>query len=235
LTVAPALSEEDGGHQAGGSMELVIGDKNLSSWSMRPWLVLKRAGAEFTETVVRLNQPDSPANLAIASPSSLVPVLKDGDLVVWDSLAISEYVAERFPDAALWPADPQKRALARCASAEMHAGFRSLRGECPMDLAKREHKTLTPITQTDVKRVVRLWGDLRRRHGSGGDFLLGGWSIADAFFTPVATRFRTYGVLLSDFGDDGTAGEYAEALLQQPDFQAWERAALEEVGVSVVA
>ena len=211
-------------------MELVIGDKNWSSWSMRPWLALKRAGADFTETVVRLNQPDSPANLAIASPSSLVPVLKDRDLVLWDSLAICEYAAERFPQARLWSDDPTKRALARAAAAEMHAGFRSLRGECPMDLARREHKTLTPITQTDVKRVVRLWGDLRRRWRDDGPFLAGEWSIADAFFTPVATRFRTYGILPSDHGDDGTAGEYAETLLQQPEFLEWERAALDDVG-----
>ena len=215
-------------------MELVIGDKNWSSWSMRPWLTLKRAGAEFTETLVRLNQPDTPANLALATPSGLVPALKDGELTLWDSLAICEYAAERFPQARLWPEDPAKRALARAAAAEMHAGFRSLRGECPMDLAKREHRTLTPITQTDVRRVARLWGELRRRFRDDGPFLVGEWSIADAFFTPVATRFRTYGILLSDHGDDGTGGEYAEVLLQQPEFIEWERAALEDVASSPV-
>ena len=211
-------------------MELVIGDKNWSSWSMRPWLALRRAGAEFTETVVRLNRPDSPANLAVASPSAQVPVLKDGELTLWDSLAICEYVAERFPQARLWPEERARRALARVAAAEMHSGFRSLRGECPMDLVRREHKTLTPITQTDVKRVVRLWAELRRRFREDGPFLVGEWSIADAFFTPVATRFRTYGILLSDHGDDGTAGEYAEVLLQQPEFLEWEQAAVEDVG-----
>ena len=211
-------------------MELVIGDKNWSSWSMRAWLVLKRAGAEFSETLVRLNQPDSPANLGASSPSAQVPVLRDGDLTVWDSLAISEYAAERFPEARLWPQDRTKRALARAAAAEMHAGFRSLRGECPMDLERREHRTLTPLTQADVKRVVRLWADLRRRFGGDGPFLVGDWSIADAFFTPVATRFRTYGILLSDYGDAGAAGEYAEVLLEQPEFLEWERAALEDVG-----
>ena len=210
-------------------MELVIGDKNWSSWSMRPWLVLTRAGADFTETLVRLNRPDSPANLAVASPSAQVPVLKDGDLTLWDSLAISEFAAERFPQARLWPDDRTRRALARAAAAEMHAGFRSLRGECPMDLVRREHKTLTPITQTDVKRVVRLWTELRRRFRDDGPFLAGDWSIADAFFTPVATRFRTYGILPSDHGDDGTAGEYAELLLQQPEFLEWEQAAIEDV------
>jgi glutathione S-transferase len=210
-------------------MQLIIGDKNWSSWSMRPWLVLRRAGAEFEERLVRLNRPDTPAALAEATPAGLVPTLKDGDLTLWDSLAISEYAAERFPDARLWPADPERRALARSAAAEMHSGFRSLRGELPMDLAKREHRTLTPITQEDVRRVVRLWNSLRRRYAEG-PFLVGEWSIADAFFTPVATRFRSYGVMLSDHGDDGTAGAYAQVLLEQPEFLEWERGALEDVG-----
>jgi glutathione S-transferase len=209
-------------------MELIIGNKNWSSWSMRPWLVLQRAGGQFEERLVRLNRTDTPGALAEGSPSGMVPVLKDGELTIWDSLAICEYLAERFPDARLWPADPARRALARAAAAEMHAGFRSLRGELPMDLGKREHRTLTPITQDDVRRVVRLWNSLLRRYGDGG-FLVGEWSIADAFFTPVATRFRSYGVMLTDFGDDGTAGAYAERLLEQPDFRAWEQAALAEV------
>ncbi len=109
----------------------------------------------------------------------------------------------------------------------MHAGFRSLRGELPMDLSTRIHKTVTPITETDIRRVTRLWTELRQQ-AEGGPFLLGRWSIADAFYTPVATRFRTYGVLLSDYGDDGTAGEYAEALLREPEFLQWEREALDE-------
>jgi glutathione S-transferase len=213
-------------------MELVIGDKTLSSWSMRPWLVLKRAGAEFTETLVRLDRPETPAQLALHSPTGQVPVLKDGELTVWDSLAICEYVAERFPQAQLWPADPTARALARCAAAEMHAGFRSLRGELPMNLARREHKTITPITEQDIRRVTRLWTELRRRSAAGGPFLLGAWSIADAFFTPVATRFRSYGVHLSDYGDAGEAGTYAEALLAEPEFLEWERGALEEQAVA---
>ena len=208
-------------------MELIIGDRNWSSWSLRAWLVLKRARADFSERLVRLNRPETPAALAEVSPSGLAPALKDGELTIWDSLAISEYAAERFPEARLWPADRARRALARSATAEMHAGFRSLRGELPMDLARREHKTLTPLTQDDVRRVVRLWCGLRRRFGDG-PFLVGEWSIADAFFTPVATRFRTYGVMLSDHGDDGSAGAYAEALLEQPDFLEWERGALEE-------
>ena len=209
-------------------MELIIGNKNWSTWSMRAWLTLKRAGAEFSERMIPLNRPDTPAALAEVSPAGMVPVLKDGDLVVWDSLAICEYAADRFPQARLWPEDAARRALARAAAAEMHGGFRSLRGELPMDLARREHRSLTPLTQDEVRRIVRLWGDLRRRFGDG-PFLVGDWSIADAFFTPVATRFRTYGVMLSDYGDDGTAGAYAERLLEQPEFVEWERAALAEV------
>jgi glutathione S-transferase len=183
--------------------------------------VLKRAGAEFTETMVRLNRPETPAALALASPSGLVPALKVGELTLWDSLAISEYAAERFPQARLWPEDPIARALARAAACEMHAGFRSLRGELPMDLSRREHRTITPITETDIRRVTRLWTELRPRFAGEGPFLVGGWSIADAFFTPVATRFRSYGVHLSDYGDAGEA-------LAEPEFLEWERGALEE-------
>lgn len=207
-------------------MEIVVGTKKWSTWSMRPWLALRRTGEPFTETVVELRQADGRSEAAILkhSPSGLVPCLKDGDLVIWDSLAICEYLAERFPKAGLWPEDPAPRALGRAAAAEMHAGFHSLRGECPMalDLAPRVH-AISAATQKDVRRLVRLWSDLLGR--SGGPFLVGGWSIADAFFTPVATRLRTYGIHLSDFGDTGQAGEYAERLLEEPEFLEWEAAA----------
>jgi glutathione S-transferase len=207
-------------------MELVIGTKKWSTWSMRPWLALKRTGAPFTETVVELRQQDGRSEAAIAkhSPSGQVPVLKDGDLVIWDSLAICEHLAERFPEAALWPADPARRALGRAAAAEMHAGFHSLRGECPMalDEAPRVH-AVSAATQKDVRRLVKLWSDLVGRFG--GPFLLGEWSIADAFYTPAATRLRTYGIHPSDFGDVGPAGSYAERLMETPEFLEWEAAA----------
>lgn len=207
-------------------MELLIGDKVWSSWSMRPWLVIKRTGAAFTESYVKLHAVETQFNArAAGSPTGMVPVLKDGDLVVWDSLAICEYLAERFPAAKLWPTDSAARALGRSAAAEMHAGFHSLRGELAMDLARREKTTLVPSTETDVRRVVDLWSSLLKRFG--GPWLLGpDWSIADAFFTPVATRFRSYGVMVSDFGDSGAAGEYAERLLETPEFLEWEREAL---------
>lgn len=206
-------------------MELVIGTKTWSTWSLRPWLALKRTGAPFTETLVQLREVEtSTAEILKHSPSGLVPVLKDGDLTVWDSLAICEYLAERFPEAKLWPADPADRALARAAASEMHSGFGSLRGECPMDLSLRTVAELSPATQANIRRIVELWSGLLER--SGGPFLLGDWGIVDAFFTPVATRFRSYGVHLSDYGDAGEAGRYAERLLETPEFLEWERDAL---------
>lgn len=206
-------------------MEIVIGTKNWSTWSMRPWLALKRTGAPFTETLVQLREAErTEAAIAPHSPSKLVPVLKDGEAVVWDSLAICEYLAERYPAAGLWPADPVARAVGRSAAAEMHSGFASLRGECPMDLALREVADLSEATQKNVRRIVEVWNDLLARFG--GPYLLGEWSIADAFYTPVATRFRSYGVHPSDYGDAGPAGEYMQRLLQTPEFLEWERDAL---------
>ncbi len=212
-------------------MELLIGDKVWSSWSMRPWLVLKHTGAPFTETLIRLRRETSEevriAATAAGSPTGMVPVLKDGAVTVWDSLAISEYLAERFPAAGLWPADPAARAAGRAAAAEMHSGFASLRGECPMDLTRSEAATLTPATEDNVRRIVALWRDLLKRFG--GPFLLGeAWSIADGFYTPVASRFRSYHVHLSDHGDDGSAGAYANRLLETPEYLAWEDGALND-------
>lgn len=208
-------------------MELIIGTKTWSTWSLRPWLALKRSGLPFTETLVPLREVGVTEALAKVSPSAKVPVLKDGDLVIWDSLAICEYAAERAPGAGLWPADPAVRAVARAAAAEMHSGFQSLRGECPMDIKIREHLAVSEATAGDIRRIVRLWNELRAAHGAGGPFLFGErFTIADAFYTPVATRFRTYGIRLSDFGDTGAAGAYAEALLETPEFLQWEREAL---------
>ena len=208
-------------------MEILIGDKNISSWSMRPWLALKRLGQPFGETLVTLREPDTSAKLQAYSPSGQVPVLRDGDLAVWDSLAICEYLNDRFPGARLWSADLAARASGRAAVAQMHSSFASLRGECPMDLtAEPEVIELTEATAGDVRKMVRLW--TRLMDASGGPFLLGGWSIADAYFTPVATRFRTYAVPLEDFGDDGRCARYAGLLLQQPEFLEWERLAKAE-------
>jgi glutathione S-transferase len=211
-------------------MELIIGTKAWSTWSMRPWLALKKTGAAFEETLIALRQENMASAAAITahSPSGLVPFLRDGPrdggVAIGDSLAICEYLAERFPAAGLWPADPVARACARAAAAEMHSGFQALRAECPMDLAAPVGTVeLSEACAKDVRRIVALWGGLLARFG--GPWLGGAeWGIADAFFTPVATRFRTYGVQLSAFGDDGLAGAYAARLLARPEFRAWEAA-----------
>lgn len=210
-------------------MELVVGTKRWSTWSMRPWLALRHAGADFTETVVPLRRDvETAAAIAPHSPSGHVPVLKDGAVTVWDSLAICEYLAERFPEARLWPDDPVARAMARAAAAEMHSGFASLRGECPMALDEAPRAVaVSEATQANVRRIVRLWNDMLHRFG--GPFLAGtGWTIADAFYTPVATRFRTYGIHPSDYGDAGGAGAYGQRLLETPAFLEWEAAAVRE-------
>ena len=202
-------------------LELVIGSKRWSSWSMRPWLALKRTGAPFHERLIRLYQADGETRAQILphSPSGRVPALKTGTIVVPESLAICEYLAEAFPEAKLWPEDSDLRALGRGAASEMHAGFRALRLECPMDLARPvEAIELSDEAKADIARVRALWTDLLGR--SGGPFLLGEWSIADAFFTPVATRFRTYAV------EPGTPAlaTYMERLLTWPAFLEWEAA-----------
>lgn len=204
-------------------MELVIGTKAWSSWSMRPWLVLKHAGVPFTETLVPLRRNTAAPEIARHSPSGRVPVLKFDGWTVWDSLAICEYVADRYPEAVLWPADPVQRAVARSATAEMHSGFSALRSECPMDLALRTQVELSEATGADVRRITALWRELRRDAEGTGAFLFGEWGIVDAFYTPVATRFRSYGVDLAAYGDeDGTAQTYADALLATPDYLEWE-------------
>jgi glutathione S-transferase len=208
-------------------MELVIGTKAWSTWSMRPWLVLTRTGAPFTETLVELRQENNASAEAIRrhSATGLVPVLKEGDLAICDSLAICEHLAERFPDARLWPADPAARALARSAASEMHAGFASLRSECPMDLnAPVRPVELSEGARKDLRRIAELWNSMLGRFD--GPYLAGSeWGIVDAFYTPVATRLRTYGVKLSDFGDAGPASQYAQRLLERPEFLAWAAAA----------
>jgi glutathione S-transferase len=205
-------------------MELVIGTKAWSTWSLRAWLALTKTGAAFTETLIELRQENNVSADRILghSPSGLVPFLKDGDVEIGDSLAICEYLAERFPDAGLWPKDVAARAAARSAAAEMHSGFASLRGECPMDLSAEPHQaSLSEATGKDIRRITALWNELLARFG--GPWLGGAdWGIADAFYTPVATRLRTYGVKLTDYGDAGPAGAYAERLLERSELRAWE-------------
>jgi glutathione S-transferase len=201
---------------------LYIGNKMYSSWSLRGWLVTRLSGAPFEEVPVSLGQLDPDPARRGFSPSGLVPSLHDGDVVVWDSLAIAEYLAERHPG--MWPADAKARAFARSISAEMHSGFATLRHE--MTMCVRERLDVRPWSAAlvrDVGRVITLWREARDRFGTGGDFLFGRPTIADAFYAPVAFRFRTYGVT-----PGGAAGDYLAALLAHPLLRDWEAAALRE-------
>lgn len=201
---------------------LVIGDKAWSSWSLRPWLAAKMAGVPFREEPVRLRQPDTGSQIARHSPSGRIPVLKRGSFAVWDSLAICEYLAELAPVARLWPQDTQARAVARSISAEMHSGFLALRKEFPMDFhARAEGRAPSDQARADIARIAQIWRETRRDFGTGGPYLFGKFSIADAMYAPVATRFRTYGIGLAAFGDDGEAQAYAQALLAMPEIEEW--------------
>ena len=213
------------------AFKIVLGNKNYSSWSLRGWLALERCGIAFEEIVIPLRQEDSRARILAQSPSGKVPCLHlgkgDDALVVWDSLAIAEALAERFPAAGLWPDEAAARARARAVSAEMHAGFAALRRWLPMDMRSRreaEGRLLraAPGVEAEIARVVEIWESCRRDFGApaGGDFLFGGFSAADAAYLPVASRLRTYGIAL-----EGPAEAYAEALLAWPALESWLEAA----------
>lgn len=203
---------------------LVIGSKRYSSWSLRPWLALKQTGTPFEELVVTLRQPDTKARILQHSPSGKVPLLKHGSLIVWESLAICEYLAELWPEAGLWPQDRVARAVARSVSTEMHAGFMALRQHLPMDVcASTPMAALAPEVMADVDRIQKIWRDCRDRFGAGGPFLFGRFSIADAIYAPVATRFTTYGVELAP-----VCQAYVEAIWALPAMQEWKAAAEKE-------
>lgn len=199
------------------SLKLVIGNKNYSSWSLRAWLVLKQAGLEFEEIRIPLYVLGAKEQILQYSPSGKVPVLIDGDKLIWDSLAIAEYVAERVPDCDLLPADSYARAVARSVSAEMHSGFVSLRSHMPMDCrARRPGKGMTPEVAQDIDRIKTIWRECRQAFGMGGDFLFGQFTIADAMFAPVVMRLITYGVPL-----DAVAQSYSDAIVSLPAMQQW--------------
>jgi glutathione S-transferase len=209
---------------------LVIGDKNFSSWSLRPWLAMKHCGIPFVEERIRLRQPDSKAEILRHSPAGKVPALKTRLGVIFESLAILEYLAERHPEHTLWPLDEEARAAARSLASEMHAGFATLRDEMSMDLLGRlASPAMSAGLEADIRRIAAVWNDTRMRFGRGGPFLFGDFSNADAMYAPVATRFRTYGVDLSRFGDDGAGTAYAEAILALPAMEDWTEGAQLEV------
>ncbi len=221
----------EGAGMAANDYTLVIGDKNLSSWSLRPWLALKHCGIPFEEVRIRLRQPDTKAEILRHSPAGKVPALKTAQGVVWDSLSILEYLAEHHPEHRLWPQDDEARAAARSISAEMHSGFATLRHDMPMDLLGRlPSPPISTSLGADIRRVVAIWKDTMARFGKTGPLLFGSFTNADAMYAPVATRFRTYGVDLALHGDDGTASAYAETLLALPAIAAWTEGAVAEVG-----
>ena len=212
-------------------MQLYIGNKNYSSWSMRPWVLMRQAGIPFEEHMVRFDSfaPDSSFKRALAgvSPTGRVPLLMDDGFAVWDSLAIVEYLAERFPDRALWPAAPRDRARARSVCAEMHAGFAALRAACPMNIEASlpEVGALVwrdkPAVRADVARIDALWQELLQ--ASGGPMLFGAFSAADAFFAPVCMRLRTYGLPVSE-----SSADYVRRVADQHGVAAWIADALAE-------
>lgn len=207
------------------ALTLIIGNKNYSSWSLRPWIALAVAGIPFEEVLLPFGTPEFKQQVGEAAGNAKVPVLIDGTVHVWDSLAILEYLAERFPDAGLWPNDAAARAYARSIASEMHAGFSALRRHLPMNVARKIIKRpLTPEAAKDVKRVEAMWADCRVRYG--GPFLFGGFGAADAMYAPVVSRLHTYDV---DVRRDTRV--YIDAVMALPAWQQWSAAAVKETWV----
>lgn len=206
---------------------LIVANKNYSSWSLRPWIAMRVAGIEFTEEVIPLDQPDTKARIAAHSAAGRVPVLRHGDIVVWESLAILEYLAETWPDAGLWPSDRAACAMARSVASEMHAGFLALRARCPMNMRrKRAAIELSPQVEADVRRIEEIWASCRKAHPAEGPFLFGRFTAADAMFAPVVNRFDVYAIPVSRGSRD-----YMEAVMALPAWQAWKAAGEAETWV----
>jgi glutathione S-transferase len=203
---------------------LVIGNKLYSSWSLRPWLLLKQLGIAFDEVLIPLDQPDTKEKIRAHSPAGKVPILIEGDIAVWESIAIMDHVGETFDDAEVWPRDPHARAVARSVAAEMHAGFAGLRSACPMNLGKRfGERDRGAAVARDVARISEIFREARGRFGAGGPFLFGAFSAADAMYAPVVTRLDTYAVAV-----DPVSRDYMDAVLALPAYRAWLEAALKE-------
>jgi glutathione S-transferase len=205
-------------------LQLIIGNKNYSSWSLRPWFAMKVAGIEFQETLISLEAADFKSKVTAISGAGKVPVLIDGDIRVWESLAILEYLAEKFPAAGLWPRDPAVRAHARTVASEMHAGFTPLRRQLPMNVWRPViARQLEADARIDVARVDAIWGECRSRFGAAGPFLYGAFSAADAMYAPVVWRFHTYAVEVG-----AAARRYMHALMALPAWSEWRDAARRE-------
>jgi len=203
---------------------LVLGNKNYSSWSLRAWLALKRCDIAFEEVVIPLAIAGFKEKIREHSKAGLVPILKHNGLVIWETLAICEYLAETFPEAGLWPQNRDARAICRSVSNEMHAGFAALRTHMPMDMRSTYPRDKTnPAVEADISRIIDIWQECRTAYGQGGPYLFGSFTIADAMFAPVVSRFKTYGVDLPE-----TAATYRDAILYNDDMQEWQAAAAQE-------
>jgi glutathione S-transferase len=205
-------------------MQLIIGNRLYSSWSLRPWILMKALDLPFEETVIPLSTPETADLIRAEGGAGKVPILKDGDVTVWESLAIMEYLHDRFPGAGVWPTEIKARTHARVISNEMHAGFQPLRAACPMNLgAKLAFKAYGDDVAASVARVEDVWADARGRYGAGGSFLFGQFSAADAMYAPIVTRLNSYGWPVTP-----QSRVYMDAVLAHPAFVAWRDAALAE-------
>lgn len=210
--------------------QLVLGDKNFSSWSLRPWLLMRMSGIAFEEVNVDIYKEGARERILEHVPSARVPALKTNGLTIWDTCAIIEYLAESHPDAGIWPAQKQARAIARAVSAEMHSGFENLRSEMPMDMNSiKPAAGVSDGVGIDVTRIVSIWRMCRDTYGSGGPFLFGDFCAADAMYAPVVSRFKTYGVDVSKFGDDGTGETYCQTVLALGPVKDWTSQGLAEM------
>ena len=211
-------------------LHLIIGNKNYSTWSLRPWMAMTMAGIPFRETVIPLDMPDTKDRIAEHSKAGRLPVLHHGKLAIWESLAIMEYLAEIFPDKHLWPKAVGARAMARSVANEMHAGFSALRNACPMNLRRPRRKVaMSDAVHADVARIEAIWRECRARHGKdgkNGKFLFGKFGIADAMYAPVVTRLDTYDI---DVADDSRA--YMDAVMATEAFRSWKEAGLKETWI----
>ena len=203
---------------------LIIGNKNYSSWSLRPYMALAGAGIAFDEKLIRFGEPAFSNAVKKISKAGLVPILQHNGVTIWESLAIMEYIAETWPEKNLWPKNKAARALARSISSEMHAGFRNIRNECPMNLRRPPKQVaMSDGLKRDVARLEYLWGEARKLHGEGGPYLFGKFTIADAMFAPVVTRLQTYAISVSK-----STRAYMDAVLNSAAFQNWLKEALKE-------
>jgi glutathione S-transferase len=205
-------------------MKLVIGNKNYSSWSLRPWIAMKQIGLDFEEVVIPMAVPSTKAEMLKYAPTGLVPVLIDGDATIFETIAILEYLNDRFPDAGLWPKDIATRAHARSIAAEMHGGFAALRRDCPMNFRRAIKKHIvSPEAAKHAERIDALWTDARMRYGKGGPYLFGHFTNADAMYAPVINRFHVY-----DLPRSKSAQAYMDAMMALPAWQEWDKASRAE-------